>query len=95
MRLNLVRLFVCVCALSGDYFVLFWDWEFQGVILYRVVVVARARGAGASSGIRASRFGLGFSEDSEGSRSDPVEIVLISDQRYWCSWDRVSISGGR
>ena len=61
MRLNLVRLFVCACSSSGDCFcagcvcssVL---GRFKGGILYRVVVAA----SGTTSGIRASRFGLGF-----------------------------------
>ena len=52
-------------------------WEIQGGILYQVVVAA-AGGGRATSGIRASRFRLGFSEDSEGSRSDSVEIVCRS-----------------
>ena len=38
-------------------------------------------------GIRASRFWFGISEDSEGSRSDSVEIVCRSQIRgIWCSW---------
>ena len=36
---------------------------------------------GTTSGIRASRVALGISEDSEGSRSDSVEIVCRSQIR--------------
>jgi len=52
--------------------------------------------ARTTSGIRASRLRLGCSEDSKGSRSDPVEIVCRSQIRdIGVRGDRVSISEGR
>ena len=51
---------------------------------------------GTTSGIRASRFRLGFLKIRKGSRSDSVEIVCRSQIRgIGVRGDRVSISEGR
>ena len=64
-------------------------WEIQG-ILYRVVVAWR------NKWYQSIQVWLGISEDSEGSRSDSVEIVCRSQIRdIGVRGDRVSISGGR
>ena len=64
-------------------------WEIQGILI-RVVV------AGRNKWYQSFQVWLGISEDSEGSRSDSVEIVCRSQIRgIGVRGDRVSISGGR
>ena len=77
---------------SGDYLCcwVFFVLRDLGEILYRVVVT------GHNKWYQSFQVSLGISGDSEGSRSDSVEIVCRSQIRgIGVRGDRVSISGGR